>query len=127
MQTPNVVRAIAALAPGKSVTVTTPAGITHELPLQTEPQPSAADPLQAMSEQLLGRDAETRATVAAVAARADETLNAVKSALVEVAAGHSEIAQSVSKLEGTLHMPVKPVYDRDGKLLYAQRVKKPGA
>lgn len=41
-----------------------------------------------------------------------------------VAISHSDLAQSVKQLTDTLLLPVKPVYDKSGKLIGAQRVDK---
>lgn len=126
MQSPNVLRAVALLAPGKRVTVLA-AGEAYELPLQPTPAPvEPPHPLETLSNQLLERDAEIRATVAAVAARADETLNAVKAAVGIVSAGQEEVVKSMNENTEALYQPVKPAYFKDGKLMHAQRVK-PGA
>lgn len=38
--------------------------------------------------------------------------------------GKADLAQSVAELADTLRLPVKPIYDKDGKLIGAQRVDK---
>ena len=40
------------------------------------------------------------------------------------AIGQADLAQSVAELTNTLRLPVKPLYDKDGKLIGAQRVDK---
>jgi len=123
----NVLRAVAALAPGKRVMVLTAAG-AHELPLKPPPaKVEPPHPLELVSKQLLERDAEARSTITAVAARADETLNSVKAAVADVAAGQAQVAQCVEQLAATLELPTEPIYDDSGKLIGAQRVKKLGA
>lgn len=127
MQLPDAVRRVAMLAPGKRMTVTVD-GKSYALPIAPDPEPVAPPhPLEVVSQQLLARDAETRATLVAVAARADDTLNAVRDAVGAVAAGQDQITKSVNELAGTLHLPVKPIYDKSGKLIGAERVKKSGA
>lgn len=129
MLSPNVLRAVAALAPGKRVTVLA-AGKAYDLPLappraRVEPP----HPLETMSQQLLERDAETRATVVSVAeavARMGETATAMQAAVAEVAEGQVQVARSVSEIAETMAMPTMPIYDAAGKLVGARRVKKLG-
>lgn len=118
MSVHNVLRAVAACAPGKRITVFVPSGAMYALPIVPAPPPPPAPPtpIEVLSAQLLERDAQMRASVEEVAARTEETLAAVKAA----------VEQSTEEIVGTLHLPVKPVYFPDGKLKHAQRVK-PGA
>lgn len=126
----SLVRAVAALAPGKRVRVLA-AGDAYELPLKPAPaRIEPPHPMEAVSKQLLERDAETRATVAAVAdvvARMGETAQAVQAAVADVASGQAQVARSVSEIADTMALPTKPIYDAAGKLIGAQRVRKLGA
>lgn len=122
-QLPEAVRRVAELAPGKQVTVIVNAK-SYDLPHRPPPAPpKPPDPLLEFSQRLLERDLETRAAVAAIAARSDAGISAVKNLVNAVAAGQSQVAESVKELSGTLHLPVKPVYDKAGKLVGAKRVR----
>jgi hypothetical protein len=124
MQSLSVLRAVAALAPGKSVTVFT-AGESYELPPKPKPvTPEPPHPFEAVSKQMLERDAEIRALIKAVAERTDGALNQVKEAVSSVNAGQAEVVKSVNENTEALYQPVKPAYFKDGKLMHAQRVKK---
>ena len=115
---------VAALAPGKRVTVIS-GGKAYELPVK--PPVLVAEPphpLEAIAKQLSERDAEIRDLLAAVTSRTEEAITEVKAAVKDVAAGHDKVAQSVDEMTKTLHLPVKPHYDKAGKLEYAKRVKK---
>jgi hypothetical protein len=134
MHLPDAVKCIAECAPGRRVRAIV-RGVAYDLPLLPEPEPvQPPHPLEAVATQLLERDAQTRATVTqvvanveSVLARVDETTNVVKSALSDVAAGQNKIADGMQHIASTLSLPVKPVYDDQGKLVGAQRVKKLGA
>lgn len=127
MQPRDVVRAVAALAPGRRVVVSA-AGERYELPLKPAPAPiEPPHPLEVLSKQLLERDASARATAAEVAARADDAMNAVRTVVADVAAGQARVAQCVAQLAETIALPTEPVYDENGKLMGARRVQKLGA
>jgi hypothetical protein len=125
---PSLLKRIAACAPGKRITVFVPSGEVYELPLAPKAAPvEPPSPIETLSKQLLERDAQARAAAAEANARSDEALTAVKEAIGAVATGQAQVAESVNEMAGTLHLPVKPVYDKSGKLIGAQRVKKLGA
>jgi hypothetical protein len=134
MHLPDAAKCIAECAQGKRVRAIV-RGCVYDLPLQPEPEPvPAPHPLEAVATQLLERDAQTRATVSlvvanveSVVARVDETSSAVNSALASVAIGQQKIADGMQHIAVTMALPVKPVYDKQGKLVGAQRVKKLGA
>lgn len=124
---PKILKLIEQCAPGKRIVVSVPSGEVYELPLAPKAAPAEPpNPIETLSKQLLERDAEQRAAVAEANARSDETLAVVKEAIGAVAAGQAQVAESVNEMAGTLHLPVKPVYDKGGKLIGAQRVKKLG-
>lgn len=127
MPSPNFLRAVAALAPGRRVTVLT-RGNAYELPLTPAPAEVAPPhPMEAASKQLLERDAETRASVASVAeavARIGETAAAVQAAVAGMVSGQSEVAQSVAKLADVMAMDTVPLYNEKGKLVGTRRVDK---
>ena len=128
MALPDAVARVAACAPGKRITVVTPDGKAYALPIAPEPAPVVPPhPFEAVSQQLLARDAEARAAAASIVERMAGTLNAVREVVGAVAAGQAQVAASVNEMSGTLHLPVKPVYDKAGKLIGAKRVKKLGA
>lgn len=117
----NYARAIAALAPGRRVTLVVH-GKAVALPATAAPPPvPQPDPLVVASKQLLERDAETRAAIASLADRVGESVRAVDSVLGVVSAGQVELAAQVRELSGTLRLPVKPIYDAAGKLIGARR------
>lgn len=127
MQSLNVLRAVAALAPGKRVTVIA-SGKSYDLPSKPAPVPvEPPHPFEAVSKQMLERDAEIRALFKAVAERTDGALNQVREAVSSVNAGQAEVVKSVNENTEALYQPVKPAYFKDGKLMHAQRVKKTGA
>lgn len=121
----SLARAVAALAPGKRVTVVS-RGAAYELPRVEDQADAAVHPLETVATRLLQRDAETRATVAAFSERADQALNAVTAAVAGVAGGQADVARSVQQIAATMAQPVEPVYDDEGKLIGARRVKKLG-
>lgn len=122
----NFERAIAALAPGRRVTVVI-RGKARSLPAAPQPAPVAApDPLEIAARQLLERDVETRSAVAALTERVGDSVRDVGAAIGTIAAGQIELAQQVKELAGTLHLPVRPVYDASGKIIGAQRVARTG-
>lgn len=119
MLTPNVLRLVAALAPGKHVTVVTSAGVEYRLPIEPEAVPPAAPhPIEVLSQQLLERDAEMRAaveSVAAVAGRADERTEQLQGLVRQSIDGQKRIVD-------TLMLPVVPTkYDAAGRLIEARR------
>jgi hypothetical protein len=121
----DVLRAVAACAPGKRVMVLVPSGEVHELPIVPEPaRPDPPNPIEVLSQQLLERDTLARAAAAEVSARADEALAAVMDALAVVADGQEKVVASIDENTRTLHLPVKPAYFPDGKLRHAQRAEK---
>lgn len=110
---------VARLAPGKRLTVITPAGATYRLPLEPAPVPAAApDPIEVLSQQLLERDAKLRVaveTVATIAARADERTEELQGLVRESIDGQERIVH-------TLMLPVVPTkYDKAGRLVEARR------
>ena len=129
MHLPDAVKCIAECAPGRRVRAIV-RGVAYDLPLLPEPEPvQPPHPLEAVATQLLERDAQTRVTVSQVVAnvenvvaRVDETTNVVKSALANVAGGQDKIAEGMQDIASALSRPVKPVYDKQGKLVGAQRV-----
>ena len=127
MRRPEAVTCIAECAPGKRVHAIIPHDI-YELPLQPEPEPVAPPhPLEAVARQLMERDAQTREIVTqVVAALLDEAVSAIKSALSGVAQGQDKVQEAVQQIASMLDRPVKPVYDKHGKLVGARRVAKLG-
>jgi len=131
MRLPDAVKCIAECAPGKRVRAIVLEGV-YELPLA--PGPAAAEtaqPLETMATLFLARDAQTRASVtqvlenaAGVVARVDETASVVKAALASVAEGQERIAGAMQEIASALERPVKPIYDKAGKLIGAQRARK---
>lgn len=132
MQALELLRTVAVLAPGVSLELVTAEGDRYALPLVVqEPLARPPDQLETVSRLLLERDeqarreAETMAVLmSTVVSRVDDTLNAVKQSVDTVAAAQSKVARSMTRLEGTLHLPVKPIYDKDGKLIGAARSSK---
>lgn len=122
----SVLRAVAACAPGKRITVFVPSGVMYALPVVQEPPPPPPPPdaIEVLSKQLLERDADARAAAARTDEAIDEAIVAIKEAVDGLSA---ELADGVKEIVGTLHLPVKPAYFPDGKLRHAQRVDKPGA
>lgn len=117
MQSLSVVLAVAALT-GKPVKVFA-AGKSYELPLKPPPvHVEPPHPLEVVSQQLLEREAETRATVEAVAsivARTDERASALEGLIKESINGQQRIV-------ATLMLPVVPTkYDAAGRLVEARR------
>lgn len=127
MPLPDAVRCVAACAPGKRVTVVTPDGKAYALPIVPEPASIASpDPMTIAAKQLLESDAQSRALLESVGKNFAEVFARVDDSIGAVAVGQAQVAQSVAELSGTLHLSVKPVYDKAGKLIGAQRVKKIG-
>jgi len=127
MRRPEAVACIAECAPGKRVRAIIPHDI-YELPLPPEQAPVAPPhPLEAVAMQLMERDAQTRAIVTeVVAALLGDAVSAIKSALSGVAQGQNKVHEAVQQIASTLDRPVKPVYDKQGKLVGARRVEKLG-
>ncbi len=127
MVLPDIVTRITACAPGKRITVVMPDGKVYALPRPPEPAPVVPPhPLEAISQQLLARAAEGRAAAASIVESMAGTLNAVREVVGSVTAGQAQVVASINEMSGTLHLPVKPVYDDAGKLIGAKRVKKLG-
>lgn len=105
----NFARAIEACAPGKRVTVMFASGKSLTLPIvPPTPEPEPPHPVAVLSQQLLERDAETRASMEAVSA-ALEGLS-------------TELANVGREIVGTLHLPVVPTkYDKEGRMIEARR------
>ena len=127
MRRPEAVTCIAECAPGKRVRAIIPHDI-YELPLTREQEPVAAPhPLEAVAMQLMERDAQTRAIVTeVVAALLGDAVSAIKSALSGVGQNQDKVLEAVQQVAKTLDSPVKPVYDKQGKLVGARRVAKLG-
>ena len=127
MRRPEAVTCIAECAPGKRVSAVIPHDI-YELPLRPEPEREPVElrrSLEAVALQLMERDAQTRTIVTqVVAALLDEALGSIRSVLTSVAQGQDKLQEAVQQIAATLDRPVKPVYDRDGKLVGARRVAK---
>ena len=127
MSARDVVRAVAALAPGKRVIVMA-SGVREPEQLKAE----APSPLQVVSQRLLERNAEIQATVTSVAEsvmRIGETAEALKAVVASVAEGQVGLAHSfdngVKEIVGTLHLPVVPTkYDKNGRIAEARRKEK---
>ncbi|MBE0615153.1 MAG: hypothetical protein IH604_15885 [Burkholderiales bacterium] len=133
MRLPEAVKCIAECAPGKRVRAIVLEGV-YELPLAPKPEPAAAEtaqPRETVATLLLERDAQTRASVTqvlenvvGVVARVYETATVVKAALAVVAEGQERIAGGMQEITLALERPVKPIYDKTGKLIGAQRARK---
>jgi hypothetical protein len=118
----NVLRAIAACAPGKRVKVTYASGKTLVLPVVPVVEPPAPPhPIEVLAQQLAERDVQMRASIEE---RAGETFAAVKDAVEAIVSAQERVVESVEENTRTLHLPVKPVYFPDGKLRHAQRAEK---
>ncbi|MCX7144356.1 MAG: hypothetical protein NT123_25655 [Proteobacteria bacterium] len=100
----------------------------YELPLPPELEPVVQPhPLEAVAMQLMERDAQTRAIVTeVVAALLGDAVSAIKSALSGVGQNQDKVLEAVQQVAKTLDSPVKPVYDKQGKLVGARRVAKLG-
>lgn len=121
---PEFVRNIAALAPGKNVTVfADDKAYSLPEPLPPPPLPPPPDPIAEAARAMLERDAENRATIEDVRRALTEVVENVGATVAAVAAGQAEIVESLQENTRTLQLPVRPVYDKAGKLLQAQRVK----
>ena len=127
MRRPEAVTCIAECAPGKRVRAIIPHDI-YELPLPQDPEPvPPPHPLEAVAKQLIERDAQTRAIVKEVMAELlADAVNSIKSALSGVGQGQDKVLEAVQQVAKTLDSPVKPVYDKQGKLVGARRVAKLG-
>lgn len=124
MPSPSVLRAVAALAPGKRVAVVA-GGELYVLPAVPAPAPVAPpDPLEVAAAKLLESDAQTRDLLEAVGMKFAEVFARVDESIATVAVGQAEVVQAVTENTRTLHLPVRPRYDADGKVVEAQRVKK---
>jgi hypothetical protein len=123
---PNAVRLIAQCAPGRRVTVISARGERYELPLKPPAAVVVSDPIEELSKQLMQRDAEQRAAMAQVVSevvsRVDVTVGEVKAAVSVLAQTQERAAHSASELARTMAMPVRPIYDANGKLIGAHRV-----
>lgn len=127
MHLPDAVQRVAELAVGRPVTVIV-AGKSYPLPIVPVPAPVALpDPMTTAARQLLESDAQGRAMLETVGKNFAEVFTRTERRIEAVAAGQEQIVQSVKELTGTLHLPVKPVYDKAGKLIGAERAKKLGA
>lgn len=118
---------VAACAPGRRVTVIT-AGKSFVLPSVPEVQPEPPpNPLEVAAAQLLERDAASRALFESTRKSMEEVVTRVDGSVAAVAAAQANVAASVAELADTMALPVKPIYDKQGKLIGAERVKKLGA
>lgn len=132
MRTPNAVRNVAALAPGKGVRIVGPDGI-HRILSADDAEPTP-EPSAAITAKLAELDAQVRATVGIVAAlaatvnamaeRAAAAITAIKTVADATTANQTHIERSLDALERTMAMPTKPVYDAKGLLIGARRVDK---
>jgi hypothetical protein len=117
-----LLRNVSALAPRKRVTVRV-SGIIYGLPAEPPPQPEVVpDAIEAASAKLLESDAQTRALIESFGPKLSEALESIGEVVATVAEGQAEIVQSVRENTRTLHLPVKPVLDKTGKLIEARRV-----
>ena len=131
MPLPEHVKQIAAIAGGKRVRVVDAHGAVTILSASDEP---AVDPAAQTAARLIELDAQLRATigiVASVAQHVNELVKRFESALAEVrtavdavAAGTDKVAKSADQLEAAFYTPVIPVYDKAGKIIAAQRIKR---
>jgi len=119
---PDVVRLLAQLAPGKAATVIVK-GKPYVLPLIPGPHVEPPNPLEIAAKELLERDAATRAMFESVSKSLADSVVRSSEGLGALSAGQEKIAESVNRLAGTLHLPVKPIYNKSGKIVGAQRDK----
>lgn len=119
------VQLIADLAPGKRLAVIVK-GQSYTLPAVIPEQVVVVDPIAVMAKELID---ETRTLSAALNQSLEETINRglaefaarVDGGFAAVVAGQDKVADGVNRIEGTLHLPVRPMYDSAGKLIGAQR------
>lgn len=123
MSAHSVVRAVAVLAPGKRVSVIARRE-TYELPERPEFHQPAPDPALLAAKKILESDAQSRAMLESVGKNFADVFARTDETLASVAAGQAEVVESVRENTRTLHLPVRPVYDKDGKVIAAQRVEK---
>lgn len=122
MSAHSVARAVAALAPGKRVIVLAD-GKAHELPERPEIAPAAPDALQVAADRLLESDAQSRAILESVGSKFSELFARVGETSAALSAGYAEVVASVNENTRTLRLPMRPIYDKDGKLIAAERAK----
>ena len=121
MSVRDVLRSISMLAPGKRVSVRDH-GIIYALPAEPPPEPVIPpNPVEVAAKQLLESDAQTRELIQSFGPKVEESLVRVEQAVEMVAAGQFEVVQTVKENTRTLHLPVKPKYNKAGKLIAAQR------
>lgn len=113
---------ITACVPGRRVVVFV-ADKKVSLPLTAaDPAPAAPSPIEMLAQQLSQRDEETRSVIAEAMARVDKAVQVGAAVVASTAQREAEMAQSIAQITTVLALPVKPVYDKSGKLLGAQRV-----
>jgi len=121
-----VLRSIAALAPGKRVTVIV-RGRAHELPVVPEAHPVA--PERDVGQEFLERNAQTAEAVEGAVRNIQEvvrevgaSVGAINAALERLAAEQSEAVSGIKGVVAALARPVRPVYDKvTGRLVGAVR------
>ncbi len=122
----NAVRFAEQCAPGKKVTVITNDGKRYELPSTPPPViEKPIDPIVTLTKQLLERDEQSKADirrVADLALRSEETLRSVQLVIEHVVDGQDKVIDGIKEIVNVVGMPSKPVYDKNGKIIGAQKV-----
>lgn len=128
-QLPSSVKHAAGIAPRRQVRIVTPEG-EHRV-LSDDAKPSEQDQnvkqIAELIERAAGLNEQLCANMAmfnAVAIDVRESQEQFKEAMANMKAAMSSVVASVESLERAFYAPVIPVYDDEGKIKAAQRIRR---